>query len=424
MKPFCELGAEIEDGWRKANYRQEDFPALAAQALSNSNLVERVDPWEIVRWAQHTPDLPQQVDLEARFGNPPITLYAGARFYIDVYFWLDGTTEIHQHAFSGAFQVLLGSSIHSHYWFEEKQEINPHFRLGQVEMRDVKLLARGDIQQIVAGPSYIHSLFHLDRPSATITVRTYGIPTAQPQLSYKKPYVALDPFFKDPATIRKLQTQTLLYSMNHQKADQFVLDLVGDSDFQTTYFVLENAFGHLRGTEITRLFGLAENKDRFDTLLERARTRHDELVDLLPPVFAESDRIMDLIKRRTTITSEEHRFFLALLLNVSDRRHLLNLVADRFPSEDPLETVLDWVDELYRTRVLGSTEENALGIRGFDASYLVVLEGLLRGFSTDEIIREMESEASGTAQFGIAKKVNSICESLKSSHPFSAILKN
>jgi hypothetical protein len=373
---------------------------------------------------QHSPDLPQQVDLEARFGNPPITLFAGTRFYIDVYFWLDGTTEIHQHAFSGAFQVLLGSSIHVHYRFEEKQEINPYFRLGQVEIDDVKLLARGDIQQIVAGPSYIHSLFHLDRPSATITVRTYGIPTAQPQLSYKKPYVALDPFFKDPATIRKLQTQTLLYSMRHPKTDEFVLELVSDSDFQTAYFVLENAFGHLRGTEITRLFGLTENKDRFDALLDGARSRHGELVDFLPPVFAETDRIMDLIKRRTTITSEEHRFFLALLLNVPDRGHLLNLVANRFPNEDPFETVLDWVDELYRTRVLGSTEDNALGIRGFDASYVVVLEGLLRGSSADEITRDMENEASGTAKFGIAKKVNLICQNLKTSHPFSAILKN
>ncbi|MFN2514442.1 MAG: hypothetical protein ABR568_23900, partial [Pyrinomonadaceae bacterium] len=54
--------------------------------------------------------LPHQYDVEGRFGNPPITLFAGPRFHIDVYYWLDGTTSIHQHSFTGAFQVLLGSS--------------------------------------------------------------------------------------------------------------------------------------------------------------------------------------------------------------------------------------------------------------------------------------------------------------------------
>ena len=55
--------------------------------------------------------LPEQMDVEAAFGNPPVTLFAGLRFHIDVYFWLDGTTEIHQHAFAGRLHdapVVLG----------------------------------------------------------------------------------------------------------------------------------------------------------------------------------------------------------------------------------------------------------------------------------------------------------------------------
>jgi hypothetical protein len=424
MKLFQELGAEIERQWRDLNYAEQDFAPVAAAALYAADLVNRVDPWEIVRWVHETPNLPHQVDLEARFGNPPITLYAGPRFYIDVYFWLDGTTEIHQHSFSGAFQVLLGSSIHSHYFFEKQKEVNPHFLLGQVEMLDVKLLAKGDIQQIVAGPSYIHALFHLDRPSATITVRTSGSPAAQPQFSYKKPHVAFDPFYKDPTTIRKLQTQTLLYSMSHPEADDFTGNLINNSDFQTAFLVLENAFGHLRGTEIMRMFGFAENTDRFDVILKKARAKHGALVDKLPAVFAESERMMDIIKRRSTITSEEHRFFLALLLNVSDRKHLLELVGARFSNESPFETVLDWVDELYRTRVLGSSEENALGIKGFDGTYLLVLDGLLHGMSSAEICQSIENETAATSKHTVAKRVELIIQSLKKSHLFSAILQS
>jgi len=85
-------------------------------------------PGKSIRWVHNSVSLPEQQDIEGRFGNPPITMFSGARFYIDVYYWLDGTTAIHQHSFTGAFQVLLGSSIHSRYSFREDKIINEHFQ--------------------------------------------------------------------------------------------------------------------------------------------------------------------------------------------------------------------------------------------------------------------------------------------------------
>ena len=384
MQLFDELGATLERQWQDANYDENVFPRIAADALLNAKLVERVDPWEIIRWVQHASALPQQPDLEARFGDPPVTLYMGSRFYIDVYYWLDGTTEIHQHSFSGAFQVLLGSSVHSHYHFEKEREINPHFLLGRIELGSVKLLAKGDIHPILAGPDYIHALFHLDRPSATITIRTRGTPLAQPQYSYKKPHVAIDPFFKSETLARKVQTLTLLYAMNHPQADDFVSDIVTNSDFHTTFVVLETVFGFLSGNEMQRLFNLTANRDRFNALVEKARAKHGDLVDLLLPVFEEGERLSSIVKRRGTITSEEHRFFLALLLNVHGRTNVLELVQQRFPDRDPIETCIDWTEELSNTRVLGGTESNALGIAGFDLLHLFVFECLLKGLSAKE----------------------------------------
>src|SRR5438876_11951662 len=170
MQLFQEFGKLVEGRWRGANYDEHAFPSIAAQALTETQLTDRIDPWEIIRWVHQTADLPQQADIEARFGNPPITLYMGSRFYIDVYYWLDGTTEIHQHSFSGAFQVLLGSSIHSHYSFREDKIVNEHFSVGQLALDDVQLLKQHDIRHILPGKSLIHSLFHLDRPSATLTI--------------------------------------------------------------------------------------------------------------------------------------------------------------------------------------------------------------------------------------------------------------
>jgi hypothetical protein len=346
----------------------------------------------------------------------------GSRFYIDVYYWLDGTTEIHQHAFSGAFQVLLGSSIHSHYSFTTEREINPYFAIGTLRLNDVTLLTKGEVRQIIAGPDYIHALFHLDRPSATITVRTMGTPKAQPQYSYKRPFIAYDPFFKNESTARKLQTVSLLYAMKHPEADKFVSELLEQADFQTSFLVLESAFSYLGQGELDRLFALSANKDRFAALLEQAQTKHGNLVEGFLPVFQEGARLLDIVRRRGTITGEEHRFFLALLLNVSDRERVLELIRSRFPDRDPIETALDWVEELYRTRVLGSNEANSLGIEGFNDDYLFVLEGLLKGRSFMEIQEQAISDYSVEQAAALNERVETISNELKSSMLFKSIL--
>ena len=94
------------------------LPAIAADALRRADLPSKLTAWDVVEWALKQEELPPQRDLHGNFADPPITIYSGPRFHIDVYFWFEGTTAIHQHAFCGAFQVLLGSSIHSWYEFE------------------------------------------------------------------------------------------------------------------------------------------------------------------------------------------------------------------------------------------------------------------------------------------------------------------
>jgi hypothetical protein len=110
MEVFQKLGTEVEQAWRERNYSEDIFPELAADALLRADLPTKVSAWEIAEWALKQRELPPQKDPHAIFGDPPITLYVGPRFHIDIYFWLNGTTEIQQHSFSGAFQVQIGSS--------------------------------------------------------------------------------------------------------------------------------------------------------------------------------------------------------------------------------------------------------------------------------------------------------------------------
>src|SRR5262245_23314034 len=176
MELFNQLGERIEDLWRATNYNEERLPEIAADALKRAALPEKLSAWDVVAWSLKQNELPPQRDLPAKFGDPPITLYVAPRFHIDVYFWFEGTTAIHQHGFCGAFQVLLGSSIHSWYQFEQREVINTFTEFGEMRLKVCELLEVGDVQEIWAGRQYIHSLFHLDQPSATIVVRTDKTP--------------------------------------------------------------------------------------------------------------------------------------------------------------------------------------------------------------------------------------------------------
>ncbi|HUS96732.1 MAG TPA: hypothetical protein VMX97_08345 [Hyphomicrobiaceae bacterium] len=391
MQPFADLGALVEGRWRDKNYDENLFPGIAARALREADLTARVDPWEIIRWVHTTNDFPRQMDPQAKFGNPPITLFAGPRFYVDVYYWLDSTTAIHQHAFSGAFQVLLGSSVHSDYAFKKAHEINPHLLTGDISLKDVALLGKGDIRRIHPGSRFIHSLFHLERPSATIVIRSNDAPSAPVQYKYLKPHLAIDPFLDEPWMIRKVQTVSLLLRMEHPEADQMIFDLLDTADFHTTFSVLDTAFMFLGRNELEELFQVSKSADRFQAMLDRARRRHGALADLLPAVFDEKLRQADIVKRRGLIEGADHRFFLALLLNVPERTKALDLVKQRFPDKEPVEVVIGWVRELSKIKIFGSTEPNVLGIKSIDDAYLEVLAGLLRGLP-DKKIRALAAD--------------------------------
>jgi hypothetical protein len=392
MRAFTEVGQLIDAQWRDQNYNDDVFPEIAANALSKADLSAHIDPWDPVRWVHRISDLPQQMDLEAKFGDPPITLFVGPRFFIDVNYWLDSTTTIHEHAFCGAFQVLHGGSVHGDYEFEQVHEVNQRFRVGDISLRDVSLLTKGDIRMIPAGSRFIHSLFHLERPSATIVVRTRGN-TAR-QFSYIKPYLALDPFDFEPVRRRKIQTVELLLSSNHQDADQMICDLLDASDFHTTFLILQTAFNHLGSNKLEKLFRVSKSMDRFHAMVDHARYRHGTLANLLPAVFELQQRQNDITARRGVTERADHRLFLGLLLNVPERSKLLELISTRVPGNDAIEQITGWVRELSSIRVFGSPEPNVLGIRGIDDIYLKVLACYLKGWPNDEVKVLLAQECS------------------------------
>ena len=119
---FAELGQTVLARWKERNFSLPDFPKIAQTAL------EKRPPSSHVDLAALTHDFlledAQPHQTQSGFGQPELVVYDDPRFYIQILFWLDGTTDIHQHEFSGAFHVLAGSSIHSQFVFENAKSIS------------------------------------------------------------------------------------------------------------------------------------------------------------------------------------------------------------------------------------------------------------------------------------------------------------
>lgn len=401
---FQQLGDEIEARWSALDYAEEVFPELAADALRRADLPAQLHLGAVLQAALASPRLAVQRDLPSRFGEPALTLYDGSRFYIDVYVWFSSTTALHQHAFAGAFQVLAGSSLHGHYTFTTRREINPYFRLGELALRRCEVFERGAVQPIVPGSAYIHRLFHLDHPSATIVVRTAGSPAHQPQFSYDPPSVAYDPFFDEATTTKKLQCLGALLRSGAAEADEAIGSWLARADLHSAFLILSAARRWLARGDVARLFagsGLAPGgDDRFARLLAATRQRNGAVVDELALAFDEQARIDHLVAQRGHLSDPELRFFLALLLNVEQREAILAMVASRYPDTAPRDKVLEWIRALARTRTYGGSSATALGIDGFDDYDLLILEQLLAGGSDEAVAAALAPPGAAAARDG------------------------
>ena len=121
MEFFHRLGTLTGRFWHERGYRLADFPAAAMRALTELPPNQHVTLSDAVRWALLEDPLPRQHDMAGAFGQPPLTVYHWGRdFRIELLFWVTGVPVIHQHAFSGAFHVLHGSSLHTEWAFEDE----------------------------------------------------------------------------------------------------------------------------------------------------------------------------------------------------------------------------------------------------------------------------------------------------------------
>lgn len=375
MQDFERLGRSLEAAWRGRDFDEQVFPQLSCELLqeffrSGDPTVETLWPW-----LTECGPFPEQVDPSSKFGAPALTVYRGARFHIDLYFWTDGTTTVHQHAFCGAFHVLRGSSLHGVYRWDSTARVNTSLQFGTLALEHMELLPTGTTLPIQGGAAYIHSLFHLERPSVSVVARTYRNPDQLPQYDYWPPSVAIDPTGSTQRQTKVLQYLEMLHQTRSPAWGACARDLMRE-DLHTVCRFLDDCVQ------------LDVGMEEISALLAAAEQHHPEaLIAHLRRALKEAKRRRALIARRSEFQEPHHRFFLAVLLNAPDRAAALRLMEQRFPGEDGATVAGNLLEEL------ASTETPAgpgLGMRLDDVT-LLGARCLLRGMSPEQALEAYRS---------------------------------
>jgi hypothetical protein len=376
---FDQLGRAVLKRWKQDNFSLGKFPGIATAALDECSPAMQMDVPAFMRDFLLSEEQPAQSDSD--FGEPEIIVFSHPRFYIQLLFWMEGTTAIHQHGFSGAFHVMRGSSIHAEYAFEKAQAVTPYLRIGNLRLRKMEILETGRTVPILSGPGQIHSLFHLDSPSMTVVVRTQHDPGTDPQFNYLPPHIAMDPLHSDPLATRRKQLMDVLEQVEDPAYPQLVMEMIADLDFESGFHLLRHCMEYLQQT------------DDWPGAIAAFKKKHRRLATGVAVTLEEEARRSTIKSLRSSVTDPDHRFFLALLMNANNRGDLLALVAQKFPKESPAKVVFRWAESLMETSDQGVSILDAFFPPSLDCEIDVQPELFLSAFA--HFMRQVKKPPAG-----------------------------
>jgi hypothetical protein len=240
------LARHVDELWRRRGGQPEAFAAVAMEALRARRPDRVLNGDAVIDWTLSQRALPRQFSLHSLFGEPPLTLYWGERFVIELFFWLKPDLTIHDHMFSGAFAVLQGQSLHCEYDFEPGRDFEGKLHFGVLRPKLRELLRPGDVRAIAAGPGFIHGVWHLSRPALTLLIRTHK--EGETQRNYWPTGLAADfqtlkwrPLL-EPILQKRLAFLRYLSRLDPAKRDTYVAELLRGCGFTEAFIYLEAYF--------------------------------------------------------------------------------------------------------------------------------------------------------------------------------------
>lgn len=371
---FQDLGEYIESAWLKHHYDEAVFPPLVLDVLGQRPPTGKVEVRDIVEWFFGDLHPFRQPNASEIFGEPPIMLFQAPRFYIEALFWHSGTTDIHEHSFSGAFMVLAGSSVHSHWQFTRERMINSRMLCGRLDLISTEILRSGGMRPIHSGDRLIHQLFHLEVPSVTLVVRTYVDRHHLPQYKYLLPGLALDSEDRDGTRTRRLVLINAMAKGQIEGLRDCSIKLIERCDLETTY----NVFSTLTSRKVDSAL--------MEDLYQIARQRHGDIVELFRRACEEERRTRIVTNLRSKVSDPKARFLLALLMLMPDRDSIFETIRLEFPDSEPIAAIDACIEPMSGQETIGFD---------FTAMNKLIFHSLVEGFDAENLLQRLRAAFEG-----------------------------
>lgn len=214
--------------WKVRGYAEWEFAAIAATVLDEFTLHEQVE-----RVFDHVFTDNEGSLVRDHKSRDVACLYSGAYFSVFLHTWINGLAAMHHHSWSGAYQLLRGSSVEGRYSFEKEHRLAASFSIGRLECKAIDDLSAGSIRIVEPGPSNIHAVSYNDPTGLAISIRSGAIP-GETTMDYWRPGVAIET--SGTPDYVKVRSRCLQYlsSDDSGKLIQRLRDWISSCDISTT----------------------------------------------------------------------------------------------------------------------------------------------------------------------------------------------
>jgi hypothetical protein len=304
------LEDRLERDYRRADYDEARFPAIATRALEELPPIDDVDFDQLTAWMTDPTSIMSHDDVVNAFSDVRATLARGTGFNIQLLIWVMGSTDIHAHSFSGAFAVLRGSSIHTIYRMETIQRISAGASRIRLAVQSLEWLRPGHVRPIASGAGYVHSTFHLEEPTLTLVVRTDHEPWTSPPLIVLPPHYAVGPEWlkRDGRVPMLIKAFRAMHKLGLPGLKELFIRRIAELDFPRACALLRSGLS---------LFGPSD----VAAIVAEMSNIHGPIADGWPDVVRRSERIEHVRRLREHVDEPEARKILAALMLAEDRRH-------------------------------------------------------------------------------------------------------
>jgi hypothetical protein len=362
------IGEEIERRWASRAHRHSFFPNLAADCLHEAAYHRTFDEEEIIAWVNRAKTLPQQLDPRGVFGQPPLTVWRTDRFVIDLYFWVDTETSIHDHSFSGAFTNLTGHSLNCSYRFERAAQHGEGLSTGSLSLDDADFVRPGDVRPIVAGSKFIHRVWHLDCPTVTLVARTTQRPLNLRQYTYYPEGLAVQYRSQLPVEFQR-RRDFMGYQFRRRHPQRIALceaTLARTRGWERFTLLKDLVTFYLNGTDDAR---------ELEGVLARLPARDRPWIETGLAVMRSAHPLKSVYWHRLRLM--EHRLLIALLGTYRERQSVAGWLARHGYQDDWRALLTNWLSEM--------DADEALRLR-LGSARSEIIEHLLGGLSDAEAL--------------------------------------